>query len=177
MVYLNLSSFIHASPEDVYTHVTEFGKDGPVSEEAFRARYGNILSRDGDVFVTQEIEEPYVRDEGDDWEGDDEEDDWEEDEEGPEDDEDDYEDEGGERITWRCTFEYPTRRVMEALDSDFSHREDTFRPVGRGTMWDIRLDTRVGGLHGIVYYINFLLVGRRKLRRDIVEPVRRHFEG
>jgi len=143
MAYFDLSVFIEVPPEEVYQHVTAFGAAGPL-DGAFQAKYGNILSRQGNVFLTQE-------------------------EEGT--------DESAGKITWRCTFEYPSRRVMEALDSSWANRVDLFRPVKGGTSWSIRWDTRIGGLKGIVQYVVFRLIGHRRLRRAMVDPVKAQLEG
>ncbi len=82
-----------------------------------------------------------------------------------------------ERITWRCTFEYPLRRSMVAMDSTWANREDTFRPQERGTRWTIRWDTRVGGGRGIAQYIVFCILGHRRSRRKFMEPVVGHFRS
>ena len=145
MARLTSSTFIPAPLEEVFQHVTAFGKDGPVDDAAFQEKHGNVLSRHGDVFMTQE------EDRGD----------------------------GNEvavRIRWKCTFEYPTRRVMEALDSSWADRVDQFRPASGGTVWRLYWDTHIGGLKGMAQYLVFLLVGSRRLRHNIVDPVKEHFE-
>ena len=82
-----------------------------------------------------------------------------------------------DKITWRCTFEYPRLRTMEALGSGWANRADLFLPVKDGTMWGIRWDTGIGGIRGLVQYIVFRLVGHKGVRRAIVDPVKGHFEG
>ena len=82
---------------------------------------------------------------------------------------------GSQDITWRNTFEYPNRRVMEALDSDWADRIDFFRPEGGGTRWSIRWNTRVWGIKAVAQYLTFQLVSRRRLRREIIGPVTQHF--
>ena len=86
-------------------------------------------------------------------------------------------DEGGREITWSSTFEYPTRRVMKAVNSRWANRVDVFRPVRGGTKWSIRWDTRVGGIRGAAQYLVFRLMGQRRFRRTVVDPVKRYFEG
>ena len=79
-------------------------------------------------------------------------------------------------VSWRCTFDYPTSRTMEALDSTWAHRRDTFRSVGSGTRWSVRWDTQLGGLLGIAQNLVFRLVGHRRIRKQTFGPVRQHFE-
>ena len=145
MAYLNLSTFIPAPVEEVYEYVTAFGNDGPL-DDAFQIEYGELLGRNGNVFVTQE-----------------------EDTKGG--------DEGPKKTTWRCTFEYPGRRMMETLDSSWSDRVDLFRPVRGGTRWRIRWNTRIGGIRGVAQYLVFRLVGHKRLRHGILDPVRGHFDA
>ena len=45
-------------------------------------------------------------------------------------------DDGAEAL-WRCTFTYPERRTMEAIDSSWSDREDVFERVKDGTRWTV----------------------------------------
>ena len=136
VVYLNLSTFIAAPPEEVYAEVAVFDRRGPINEEAFRAKYGTVVSREGDIFVTRE-----------------------------------QLGEEQEPITWRCTFQYPAQRTMEAVDSLWAHRVDRFRPVNGGTRWTIRWDTRIGGLRGLAQYVFFRMAGHRRIRRRIVDEV------
>ena len=138
MVRLSLSTYIGVAPEEVFRHVTAFGEEGPLSEEAFRARHGDVLSREEDVFLTREGE-------------------------------------GDEEIRWRCTFEYPERRVLEALDSSWSSRTDTFRPRSGGTAWTIQWTNASTGVKGVVQYLVFRFLSQRRVRRAIVEPVRSRF--
>ncbi len=144
MALLRLSVYIHAPIEDVYRHVTAFGADGPVSDEAFASRYGVVLGRDGDSIVVEEDVRHYPEDEP-------------------------------ELVRWRCTFEYPTARRMDAVDSIWSDRYDSFRSEKDGTRWSVRWRTKIGGLHGAAQYIYFLLVGGRRMSREVFDPVRKHF--
>ena len=79
-------------------------------------------------------------------------------------------------ITWRCTFRYPLSRTMEALDSRWANRRDTFREVDDGTAWRVQWDTWGRGLRGIIQYLAFRLVGHRRIRRELLDPVKEHFE-
>ena len=145
MARLSLSTFIPATPEEVYEHVTAFAEGGPVDAKDFREKYGEILSRDDNVFLTQEVDG-------------------------------DKSSARANRITWRCTFQYPSRREMEALDSRWSDRVDIFRPAKGGTRWTIRWSTRVKGVLGLAQILMFRLAGHKNARRFIVAPVRGHFE-
>ena len=145
MAFLSISTLIPAPPEDVYQYVTAYGNDGPL-DDAFQAKYGNLVSNQRNVYVTRE-------EDGRDG------------------------DEGREEITWSSTFEYPTRRVMVAVDSSWANRVDVFRPVRGGTKWSIRWDTRVGGIRGAAQYLVFRLMGHRRFRRAVVDPIKRNFEG
>ncbi len=139
MVRLSLSTYIAAAPEDVFRHVTAFGEEGPLSDEAFRAKHGNVLSREGSTFLTREVE-------------------------------------GDDEVRWRCTFQYPELRSMEALDSSWSSRTDTFQPRRGGTTWTIHWTNGSMGVKGIAQHLAFRLPGHRRVRRAIVEPVTRHFK-
>ena len=147
MARLNLSALIPAPPEDVYQYVTGYGKDGPLPD-SFQAQYGKLVSNNDNVYVTEELEDS--------------------DEEG---------EESGEKITWNTTFEYPSRRVMEAVDSSWANRVDLFRPVRNGTRWTISWDPRVGGIRGVAQYVAFRLAVHRRFRRSVIDPVRAHFDG
>ena len=146
MVFLSLSTFVATPPEEVYQYVTAYGPDVPADETAFQAKYSKVLSREDNVYVTQEEERK-------------------------------YEGEEPEKFTWRCTFEYPSLRTMQALDSGWADRTDRFRPEGGGTRWSIRWNTRTGGVKGLAHYLTFLLLRRRQLRGAIAVPVKAHFEG
>lgn len=81
-----------------------------------------------------------------------------------------------ELITWRCTFDYPTSRTMEALDSAWADRYDSFRADRDGTRWTVRWNTRLGGLRGIVQYVVFRLITHKSMRRGLVDQIKGHFE-
>ena len=145
MVRLRLSTFVASPIEEVYRHITAYGRDGPVSEEAFQEQYGAVVEREGNSFVVREDVRRYPDDEP-------------------------------EFITWRCTFSFPSDRTMEALDSTWAHRYDSCRSVPGGTLWRVQWDTRVGGLRGVAQYLVFRLVGHRRMRRRLLDPVMQHFE-
>lgn len=87
-----------------------------------------------------------------------------------------YPDDPEELITWRCTFEFPRHRTMRAVDSDWSHRTDIFRPDRSFTHWTVRWNTQDPPLRGLIKYIAFRLVTGRSLKRRVLDPVRKHFE-
>lgn len=146
MARLRLSVFIAAPIEDVYQYVTDYGEEGPVSDEAFKAQYGKVIEQDGHRFVIEEDVRRYPEDEPD-------------------------------IVTWRCTFTYPTERIMEAIDSLWSDRADSLRSANGGTQWTIRWRTKIGGVQGIVQYLFFQLFSNRRMKRDVLNPVKEHFEG
>ena len=88
-----------------------------------------------------------------------------------------YPEDDPELITWRCSFEYASSRTMEALDSAWADRHDSFEAEGAGTRWTVRWNTRIGGLRGLVQYVVFRLRAHRWTRRDLLDPVKDHFEG
>ena len=145
MALLTISTVVPAPIEEVYAHVTGFGRDGPLAEQAFQEKYGTVIERHESTFVVQEDTRASPENEPD-------------------------------LVSWRCAFDYPTSRSMEAMDSTWAHRRDTFRSVRRGTGWRVRWDTQLGGLLGIAQYLVFRLVGHRRVRRQTFDPVREHFE-
>lgn len=80
-----------------------------------------------------------------------------------------------EALTWRCAFEYPASRVMEAVDSTWSDRLDEFRDTARGTRWVLTFVSKRDGFVGVVQWLFFHLMTRRNVRRAIVGPVLAHF--
>ena len=87
-----------------------------------------------------------------------------------------YPEDDPELITWRCPFEYASSRTMEALDSAWADRHDSFEAEDGGTLWTVRWNTRIGGLRGLVQYVVFRLRAHRWTRRDLLDPVKDHFE-
>ena len=133
MARLRLASIVGASVEEVYSHVTSYGPDGPSDDDQFREEYGEIVDREGDALYVREDVRRY-----------------------PEDD--------PELITWRCLFDFPKSRSMEAVDSVWANRYDRFEPEGDGTRWTVVWDTRVGGLKGIVQWLVFRLFTHKGMR-------------
>ena len=87
-----------------------------------------------------------------------------------------YPDDDPELVTWYCSFRYPNFRKMEAVDSKWAHRQDSFEVEGKNTKWTIRWNTHIGGLRGVVQYIIFHLFGHRGIRRDLMNPTTNHFD-
>ncbi len=87
-----------------------------------------------------------------------------------------YEDSPSEFATWRCTFDFPRSRYMEAVDSTWSHRRDTFEPDKSGTRWTVSYTTQDSFAKGILQFIAFKLFTNKPLRRNVVEPVMQHFQ-
>jgi hypothetical protein len=83
--------------------------------------------------------------------------------------------EGEDGIAWRCTFEYPTRRVMEAVASRWADRTDTFQEVAEGTRWSITWRIKARGLAALLQWLYFQLRKRKQMRAELVEPVAQHF--
>ena len=88
-----------------------------------------------------------------------------------------YPDDPEDIINWRCTFEYPSRRVMAALDSEWSHRRDDFKPFAGGTRWTVRWSTQGNVAHGLIQLLFFKLRRGKMIRRELMDPVISHFEA
>lgn len=79
-------------------------------------------------------------------------------------------------VTWRYAFDYLSGRSMETSDSIWANRYDTFHPAGDGTKWTVTWVTKRKGPRSIVQFVFFKILGRRSIRRQVVEPVSRHFQ-
>mgnify|MGYP000663361397 CR=1 FL=1 len=88
-----------------------------------------------------------------------------------------YPDNPEEIITWRCTFDYPSRRFMAALDSDWSHRRDVFEPVADATRWTVQWSPQSNLALGLIRFLYFKIRRGKVIMREIMDPVRRHFEA
>jgi hypothetical protein len=88
-----------------------------------------------------------------------------------------YPDDPEELITWRCTFEYPNRRLMTALDSSWSHRRDDFETIADATRWTVRWTTRGNLAQGLIQLLFFKIRRSSAIRRELLDPVRLHFEA
>ena len=146
MAIIVISTIIAAPIEELYEHITGFGRDGPIDEQAFEEKYGTVTERQESTFVVREDARANPEDEPD-------------------------------LVTWRCEFNYPTIRSMEAVDSTWANRSDTFHSVSGGTRWSVRWDTRLGGMLGIAQHLVFRAFGHRRIKRETFGPVREHFEA
>ncbi len=81
----------------------------------------------------------------------------------------------GYDLTWRCTFDFPNRRSMEAIDSNWANRTDTFTTANLGTQWTITYETKRGGPAGGVQALFFYLFTKKRVYQSFVEPVINHF--
>ena len=81
-----------------------------------------------------------------------------------------------EIITWRCSFDFPHRRTLRAVDSDWSHRTDIFRTDRGFTHWTVQWEIQDNFLRSIIKYFAYKVGTHRSLRRRIIDPVREHFE-
>ena len=138
MARLRVAATISAPLEDVYRFVTAYGPEGPVSEELFAEKNGDIIGHDGAAILTRE--------------------------DGP-----------GGALDWSCTFEYPESRMMQAVDSNWSDREDRFRLTAGGTRWVVTFLTTRSGLLGFMQWVVFRVATSRRVRRVVVKPVVAHF--
>lgn len=82
-----------------------------------------------------------------------------------------FEEDGEEKARWRVRFEPPTRRVMEAIDSRWSDRTDLFQQARGGTRWTVVWQSKVGGVRGVLQLLVFHLFHKRRIRREIIQPV------
>ncbi len=80
-------------------------------------------------------------------------------------------------VTWRYTFDYSSQRGMETSDSMWANRYDTFRPADGGARWTVTWVTKRSGPRSILQYVFFKILGRRRIRKQVVEPVSRQFSG
>ena len=81
----------------------------------------------------------------------------------------------GGGITWQCTFEPPSRRVMRAVDSTWSDRLDWFEPAAGGTSWAIAWELKASGIAGYIKWVFFHLWDKRSVRSRLIAPVLMHF--
>lgn len=78
-------------------------------------------------------------------------------------------------VLWRSTFNFPSRRTMEALESPWADREDVFETVRDGTRWTVTFIPKTRGLHGLVQYFYFQAIGKYRVGVPVLSPVVQHF--
>ena len=81
-----------------------------------------------------------------------------------------------EGVTWSCTFNPPTRRVMQAPGSRWADRVDWFEPWEEGTLWTVMWEGNPRGFRVFTQWLGFLLWGKKRAYAGIMRPVVRHFE-
>lgn len=145
MARLRLSTTIPVPIEDVYQHVTGYGADGVIDDEVFKAQFGEVLERNGDILIVQEDTRLHP-------------------------------DDPPHLVTWRYAFDYLSGRSMETSDSTWANRYDTFRAAGDDTKWTVTWVTKRRGPRSIVQFVFFKILGRRSIRRRVIEPVSRYFQ-
>ena len=78
-------------------------------------------------------------------------------------------------VTSRYAFDYPSERSMEAYDSVWASRYDSFRTADGGTRWTVTWVTKRRGPRSILQSVFFILLGQRRIRRQVIEPVSQQF--
>lgn len=79
-------------------------------------------------------------------------------------------------ITWNCKFDYPSERLMEAIDARWATRRDMFEENNGGTHWTVQFETNRSGLVGLVQQIFFLAITGKRIRKALIDPVIDHFQ-
>lgn len=82
---------------------------------------------------------------------------------------------GDDNVTWRCTFDYPVSRHMEAIDASWSDRTDTFERHGQETLWKITFHTKASGFKVITQWAFFHLISKRRIQAQLILPTLEHF--
>lgn len=77
---------------------------------------------------------------------------------------------------WRCTFEPPHRRVMEALESNWSDRIDAFETSGEGTRWTLTWELKSRGAPALFKSLFFRFKDRKQIYNGMVQPVIEQFQ-
>ena len=80
-------------------------------------------------------------------------------------------------LTWRCTFDRPNRRLMEAQDSRWSDRWDYFQTVPGGTLWTVTGEPKGRGLRTYAQWLGFQWRTKRRIYREAIQPVLSHFQA
>ena len=140
MTKLQVSTFIPAGIEEVYTFVTAYDSEGVSDQALFTKKHGDILKSEANILTTKDSQDGYD-------------------------------------LTWRCAFEFPIRRSMEAIDSNWANRTDSFTTTNSGTQWTIIFETKRGGLAGGVQALFFYLFTRKRVYQSSIAPVIHHFSG
>ena len=86
-----------------------------------------------------------------------------------------FADKAGSGNRWRYSFDPPHRRRVQALDSNWSDRVDTFEASGEGTIWKIAWVPPSGGAPFMLRWLFFRWKDRKMLHAQLVQPVVEHF--
>ena len=81
-----------------------------------------------------------------------------------------------EGVTWHCTFQPPTKRVMQAPGTGWADRIDWFGPWEGGTLWTVIWEGNARGLRVFTQWLGFQLRGKKRTYAEVVRPVLGHFE-
>ena len=79
-------------------------------------------------------------------------------------------------VTWHCTFQPPTWRLMQAPGSNWADRTDWFEPRGEETLWTIMWVGKAQGFRVFAQWLLFQFQGKRRAYAEVVLPVVRHFK-
>lgn len=77
---------------------------------------------------------------------------------------------------WRCRFDPPHCRVMQALESTWSDRTDTFAALRNGTRWTLTWELKERGSPALLRWLLFRFKDRRQIYRRMVQPVLDQFQ-
>ena len=80
-------------------------------------------------------------------------------------------------LEWRVSFEPPNRRSMEAVDPKWADRTDLLQEEADSTRWTITWHTKARGIIGLLQRFVFETSGKKRVLRDIVQPVLAEFPG
>lgn len=81
-----------------------------------------------------------------------------------------------EEVTWICTFQPPTQRVMRAPGTAWADRIDWFTPWEEGTLWTVVWESNARGFRIFTQWLGFQFKGKKRARAEVVKPVVGHFE-
>ena len=87
-----------------------------------------------------------------------------------------FEENTEEGASWRCAFQPPKRRVMEALESNWADRIDQFENSSGGTLWTVIWESKSRGLASYTQWLFFQLRGKRRVYQQFITPVAQHFQ-
>ena len=82
----------------------------------------------------------------------------------------------GGAITWHCTFDPPSRRIMRAQGSSWADRMDLFEPSADATLWTLVWEPKARGIRAYTQWLSFQLRGKSQVYQKVVLPVVRHFQ-